>query len=196
MVERASALEGHNAPRQFGLIGSGGRSGGGPGIHLSERHIASAWLVAAWPQRLAATGATLVLAAGVAAAPGPGASATGPGGTLLRVEPLKWLLISEHDITDPSLDAADGTVLDLSHARTVIHVTGSNVIDLMARMVPLDLRLASFPEGSVTNTALHHLGVTILARDGGFDILVLRSFGLALWQILIDSAAQFGAEIA
>ena len=191
MVERASALEGHNAPRQFGLIGSGG-----PGIYLSERQIASAWLVAAWPQRLAATGATVAMAAGVSAAPGPGASATGPGGTLLRVEPLKWLLISEHEITDPPLDATDGTVLELNHARTVIHVTGPKVLDLMARMVPLDLRLSSFPEGSVTNTALHHLGVTILARGGGFDILVLRSFGLAIWEILIDSAAQFGGEIA
>jgi hypothetical protein len=28
------------------------------------------------------------------------------------------------------------------------------------------------------------------------DILVLRSFGLAVWETLIDSAAQFGAEIA
>ena len=191
MVERASALEGHNTPRQFGLVGSGG-----PGIFLSERRIASAWLVAAWPRRLAVTGAASAIAAGVSTAPGPGASATGAGGTLLRVEPLKWLLISEHEITDPPLDAADGTVLELSHARTVIHVTGPNVLDLMARMVPLDLRLASFPEGSVANTTLHHLGVTILARDGGFDILVLRSFGLALWRILIDSAAQFGAEIA
>jgi heterotetrameric sarcosine oxidase gamma subunit len=191
MVERASALEGHNALRQFGLIGPGG-----PGIHLSERHIASAWLVAAWPQRLTATGAALAIAAGVSAAPGPGASVTGPGGTLLRAEPLKWLLISEHEIADPPLDAADGTVLELSHARTIIHVTGPKVLDLMARMVPLDLRLSKFPEGSVTNTALHHLGVTILARDGGFDILVLRSFGLAIWDILIDSAAQFGGEIA
>jgi heterotetrameric sarcosine oxidase gamma subunit len=191
MVERASALEGHTAPRQFGLIGSGG-----PGIHLSERHIASAWLIAAWPQRLAATGAAAAIAAGVATAPGPGASATGPGGTLLRIEPLKWLLIGAHETAHPALDAADGTVLELSHARTVIHVSGPKVLDLMARMVPLDLRPASFPEGSVTNTALHHLGVTILARDGGFDILVLRSFGLAIWEILIDSAAQFGAEIA
>jgi sarcosine oxidase subunit gamma len=191
MVERASALEGHTAPRQFGLVGSGG-----PGISLSERHIASAWLVAAWPQRLAATGAALALAAGVAAAPGPGASATGRGGTLLRVEPLKWLLISESEIADPPIDAADGTVLDLSHARTVIHVAGPKVIELMARMVPIDLRLSSFTEGSVANTALHHIGVTILARGGGFDILVLRSFGLAIWDILIDSAAQFGAETA
>jgi sarcosine oxidase gamma subunit len=63
-------------------------------------------------------------------------------------------------------------------------------------MVPLDLRPVAFPDGSVSNTGLHHVGVTILARDGGFDIFVLRSFGLAIWETLIDSAAQFGAEIA
>jgi sarcosine oxidase subunit gamma len=191
MVERASSLEGHNAPRQFGLIGPGG-----PGIHLGERHLASAWLIAAWPERLAATGAAAAAAAGVDAAPGPGASATGPGGTLLRAEPLKWLLISADELARPALDVADGTVLELSHARTVIHVSGPKVLDLMARMVPLDLRTAAFPEGSVANTGLHHLGVTLLARDGGFDILVLRSFGLAVWEILIESAAQFGGEIA
>ena len=191
MVERASALEGHNAPRQFGLIGQDG-----PGIHLSERTLASLWLIGAWPERLAETGVVAAKAADVVAAPGPGASATGPGGTLLRIEPLKWLLISEDDIDAPALDAADGTVLELSHARTVIHVSGSRALDLMARMVPLDLRPAAFPDGSVANTGLHHMGVTILARDGGFDILVLRSFGLALWETLVDSAAQFGVEIA
>ncbi len=190
MVERASALEGHSAPRQFGLIGASG-----PGIHLSERHLTSLWLIAAWPGRLAETGAAAAKAAGIDAAPGPGESATGKGGSLLRIEPLKWLLASEDEIARPALDAADGTVLELSHARTVIHVSGQGALDLMARMVPLDLRPAAFPEGSVANTGLHHVGVTILARDGGFDIFVLRSFGLAVWEMLTESAAQFGAEI-
>ncbi|HSF94644.1 MAG TPA: hypothetical protein VLA52_06410 [Thermohalobaculum sp.] len=190
MVERASALEGHNSPRRFGLIG-----GTGPGIRLSERPIASAWLIAAWPERLAETAAAAAAAAAVDAAPGPGRSATGKGGSLLRIEPLKWLLVSEAETPAPALDAADGTVLELSHARTVIHVSGPKALDLMARMVPLDLRPAAFPDGAVATTALHHIGVTLLARDGGFDILVLRSFGLAVWETLIDSAAQFGAEI-
>ena len=106
------------------------------------------------------------------------------------------MLVSEDEIARPTLDAADGTVLELSHARTAIHVSGPKALDLMARMVPLDLRPAAFPEGSVANTGLHHVGVTILARDGGFDILVLRSFGLTVWETLVESAAQFGAEIA
>ena len=190
MVERASALEGHSAPRQFGLIGPDG-----PGIRLSERSLTSLWLIAAWPERLAATGAAAAKAAGVDAAPGPGASVTGKGGSLLRIEALKWLLASADEIARPALDAADGTVLELSHARTVIHVSGQGALDLMARMVPLDLRPAAFPEGSVANTGLHHVGVTILARDGGFDIFVLRSFGLSVWEIMVESAAQFGAEI-
>ena len=191
MVEPASALEGHDTPRQFGPIGEDG-----PGISLSERRLASLWLIAAWPERLAQTGAAAAQAAGVDTAPGPNIYATGPGGTLLRVEPLKWLLVGEGEIAQPALDAADGTVLELSHARTVIHVAGPNAAGLMARMVSLDLRPAAFPDGSVASTGLHHMGVTILARDGGFDIFVLRSFGLAIWETLIESAAQFGAEIA
>ena len=78
----------------------------------------------------------------------------------------------------------------------MIHVSGPSVLDLMARAVPLDLRPAAFPDGRVANTGLHHVGVTILARDGGFDIFVLRSFGLAIWDSLSEIAAQFGAEIA
>jgi sarcosine oxidase subunit gamma len=191
MVERASALEGHNAPRRFGLIGAAG-----PGIRLSERQVRSIWLIAAWPDRLAAVGAAAAEAAGVGAAPGPGASATGRGGTLMRTEPLKWMLVSDSDMPRLAMDEADGTVLDLGHARTVIHVSGPRAADLMARMVPLDLRTAKFPEGAVAGTMLHHLGVTILARGGGYDIFALRSFGLAVWEHLIDSAGQFGAEIA
>ncbi len=191
MVDRASALEGHNAPHMFGLIG-----GGGPGVRLSERPIRSIWLIAAWPDRLAEVGAAAAEAAGVSEAPGPGAAATGKAGTLMRIEPLKWMLVSETETPRLAMDEADGTVLDLGHARTVIHVAGPRASDLMARMVPLDLRPAKFPEGSVASTMLHHLGVTILARAGGYDIFVLRSFGLAVWEHLVDSAGQFGAEIA
>lgn len=191
MVERVSALAGHTAPTRFGLIGPEG-----PGVRLSERRLESLWLIAAWPDRLGPTGAAAAKAAGVKAAPGPGTSATGQGGTLLRIEPLKWLLISEAETPRPALDPADGTVLELGHARTVIHVAGPRAAELMSRLVPLDLRPGRFPEGAVAGTVLHHVGVTVLAREGGYDILVLRSFGLALWELLLETAAQFGAEIA
>ena len=191
MAERVSALAGHAAPRRFGPIGEHG-----PGIRLSERRLGSIWLVAAWPDRLDAAGAVAAGAAGVDAAPGPGASATGLGGTLMRVEPLKWLLIGEGEIARPEVVSADGTVLELGHARTVIHVSGPRAGELMARLVPLDLRPGRFPDGAVASTVLHHLGVTVLAREGGYDILVLRSFGLAVWETVIETATQFGVEIA
>lgn len=190
MPERVSALAGHIAPRTVGPVGADG-----PGVRLSERRLASAWLIAGWPDRLAAAGAAAASAAGLDAAPGPGTSATGPAGTCLRVEPLKWLLIGEAEIPAPALETADGTVLELSHARTVIRVEGPRAVELMARLVPLDLRPAAFPEGAVANTVMHHLGVTVLARDGGFDLFVLRSFGLALWETVLETAAQFGAKV-
>lgn len=190
MVERASALDGHTEPRRFGLVDADG-----PGIRLAERRLQSAWLIAAWPDRLDRAGAVAAQAAGVDAAPGPGLSATGEGGTLMRVEPLKWLMVSEREVPRPALESDDGTVLDLGHARTVIHVSGPRAVELMARMVPLDLRPAHFADGAVAASVLHHVGVTILARDGGFDVFALRSFGLAVWEALADAAAQFGCEV-
>ncbi len=191
MPERASPLAGHAVPGRFGLIGPEG-----PGVRLSERRPESIWLIAAWPDRLEAAGTAAARAAGVERAPGPGASAAGEGGTLMRVEPLKWLLVSEREIPRPEVPADDGSVLELGHARAVIRVAGPRAGDLMARMVPLDLRPAHFPEGSVASSVLHHQGVTILARDGGYEVLALRSLGLAVWEALVEAAAQFGVEIA
>jgi len=190
MVERVSSLEGFNAPRETGRIGESG-----PGVTLSERRIGSLWQIAAWPDRLAAAGEAAANAAGVAAAPGPGQSDSGTA-TLIRTEPLKFWLASDDPLPRPDISAEDGTVLDQSHARTVIRVTGPHALDLMARAVPVDLRPVAFPEGAVASTGLHHVGVTILARGGGYDIFTPRSFALSLWEHLIEIAAQFGVEIA
>jgi heterotetrameric sarcosine oxidase gamma subunit len=191
MVTPVSPLEGHLAPGRSGLV-----TGAGPGIRLSERRIASLWQVAAWPGRLSQAGAAAAAAAGAPEAPGPGRSAAGDTATLMRIEPLKWWLVAGDDLDRPALDGQDGTVLDLSHARTVIRVEGPETAALMARLVPLDLRARSFPEGAVASTGLHHSGVTLTRREGGIEIFALRSYALSIWEHLAESAAQFGLETA
>jgi len=190
MPERVSALAGHTKPRQLGLIGSEG-----PGVRLSERRIESLWQIAAWAKRMDRAAGAAAGAAGADAAPGPGQSCAGEHGTLLRTEPLKWLLIGTRPLTRPAIEAEDGVALDLSHARTVIRIEGRALPELMARMVPLDLRPRAFPEGRVASSGLHHMGVTIHRRGDGIDLYALRSFGLSVWEHLIESAEQFGVEI-
>lgn len=191
MVERVSALEGHLGPRQVGTVGEAGA-----GVLLSERRIGSLWQIAAWPDRLAAVGAQAAALAGVAKAPGPGRSEAGPTGRLIRLEPLKWLLERGEGAPAPELDLADGTVLDLSHARTQIRVEGSAASELIARLVAIDTRAGKFAEGAVAQTAYHGVGITLIRRGAGYDLLVLRSFALTLWEELAEIGAQFGCEIA
>ncbi|MDT8345179.1 MAG: hypothetical protein RQ752_12210 [Thermohalobaculum sp.] len=191
MPERVSSLARALAPRTIGPVGEHG-----PGVRLSERGIASLWQVAAWPDRLDAAGLAAAAAAGAGIAPGPGRSVTGTAATLMRVEPLKWWLLAGHDLPRPALDAGVGTVLDLSHARTAIRIEGARAVDLMARLLPVDLRPAAFPDGAVASSGLHHVGVTVLARAGGFDLFVPQSFACSLFEHITAIAAQFGVEIA
>ena len=191
MVERVSALKGHYTPGDKGLLGPDG-----PGVILTERRPVSIWLIAAWPDRLRQTGAVAAEAAGVPMAPGPGRAVTGSAGLLMRTEPLKCLFVSDRETPRPPVAAEYGTVVDLGHARTVIRVEGPNWRDLMARMVPLDLREQTFPVDAVAASGLHHMGVTLHRFGNGVDVYALRSFGLAVWEHLVHSAEQFGVRIS
>ncbi|MEM1385050.1 MAG: sarcosine oxidase subunit gamma [Pseudomonadota bacterium] len=188
MVEPVSALAGHLEPR---VVGADAGS-----LSLSEAPVGGLWLLAAWPDRLAEVGAAIARLGGVKAVPGPGRFSAGPKGTaVIRVEPLKWLLLSPVAIAAPTLDPSLGTVLDLSHARTCIRIAGDARADLMARLVPLDLRPEAFPKGSVASSGVEGVGVTLLSHDAYFDMLVPRSFGLSVWERVLVSAAPLGARI-
>ncbi|MEM9145274.1 MAG: sarcosine oxidase subunit gamma [Pseudomonadota bacterium] len=191
MVERISALAGAAVARQVGTVGQAG-----PGVRLSERRIGRLWQIAAWPERLGAVGAFGATLVGVSEAPGPGRSLAGPGGRLIRTEPLKWLVERAEGADAPALAIEDGSVLDLSHARTLIRVEGSAAPEVMARLVSADLRPQSFGEGAVALSSAHGVGITVLRRGTGYDLLVFRSFALSLWEQLAEIGAQFGCALA
>ncbi len=65
---------------------------------------------------------------------------------------------------------------DQSDAWARMCLSGPAAEAALARLVPLDLRLAVFPVGSVARTALNHM-MTMLHRSGEvvFEIMVVRS---------------------
>lgn len=74
--------------------------------------------------------------------------------------------------------ALDGiaAVTDQTDAWAVVTVTGDGVEDVLARLVPIDLRRAQFKTGHTARTMLGHMNVAI-TRTGGdrFEIMVMRS---------------------
>ncbi|MBC8268814.1 MAG: sarcosine oxidase subunit gamma [Rhodospirillaceae bacterium] len=187
MVERVSALSGHYSKT----------SHDNGSVTFTEIEDLSLIQLAAWPDTLALVAAKAVDIIGAQEAPGPGRAVSTHKGTLLRIEPLKWWLVECRDFalsSDPL--ATQGAVLDVSHSRTQLRISGPQAALLLNRHLPLDLRDAAFPVGTVASTAFHHTGVTLWRSEQGYELFMIRGFALSLWELLRESGAQFNAEIA
>ena len=74
--------------------------------------------------------------------------------------------------------AAHAALTDQSDGWAVMRLEGDAAEDVLARLVPVDLRAQVFPKGQTARTQLFHIACSI-TRTGAnaFDIMVLRSFG-------------------
>ena len=72
-------------------------------------------------------------------------------------------------------------ITDQSDAWAVVDLTGAGACDVLARVMPLDLRARAFAPGTVARSDLQHMPahVTRLAVDG-FRIMVFRSMARTL----------------
>ena len=114
------------------------------------------------------------------------------GKSVWRMEPLKWWLLGGTINIPESL----GTSLELSHAFTSINISGEKVRLLLNRHLPLDLRDDIFPINSSASSAIHHVSVKLFRiNKNEYNLLIPRGFALSIWEILIESASQFGFEI-
>jgi sarcosine oxidase subunit gamma len=188
MAERVSPLRGLTGAGLAGAVGEAG-----PGVRLSTRTDLVLWQAAAWPDTAAAVEAAVAAHVGVAPPP-PGRVATGPGGALVRLSPLKWWVI---DGTAPALTPDTGATLDLSHEQTPVRVAGRDAAALLARIVAVDLRDGAFPVGAFAATGGHHLMLKLrrLGPDA-YELFAMRSLARHLWETLHAHALQFGVEAA
>ena len=109
-----------------------------------------------------------------------------------RMEPSKWWLLGTSIEVPKNL----GTSLELSHAFTSISIDGEKSDILLNRHLPLDLRLDSFSINSSASSAIHHVSVKLFRiSEKEFRLFIPRGFALSIWEILIETASQFGYEI-
>ena len=185
MAERISALRGHAAAGHFGLHDTSG-------VILSVPANLQLHQVAAWPESLASVAQIAAASIGERSAAAPGKAVGNSDCAMLRVEPLKWWLIGAEALAvDPQL----GATLDLSHSRTCIRISGDQAAELLGRLLPLDLREQNFPINSVASSALHHVGVSLWRNEQGYDLLVPRGFAVSVWEIVFQTALEFGVEV-
>ncbi|MFG5383296.1 sarcosine oxidase subunit gamma [Yoonia sp. R2-816] len=81
-----------------------------------------------------------------------------------------WLVTAAVDLDELA------AVTDQSDAWAIIRIEGADVEDVLARLVPIDLRAATFKNGHTARTMLGHMSVAI-TRVGGqvFEVMAMRS---------------------
>jgi heterotetrameric sarcosine oxidase gamma subunit len=101
-------------------------------------------------------------------------------------------------VAPPELEGA--AVTDQSDGWTVLVVSGAAAVDVLARLVPMDLRHAAFPVGSVLRSQLNHMNVVILRTgDHAIEVMVFRSMARTAWHEIQTAmemvAARSGIKI-
>ena len=170
---------------------------GKAGVTLEEIEDFAMVQFSAWTNTLTQIGAEAARITGCATAARPGEAVWGRNGTLLRVEPLKWWVVAPagSSLETPVLAPEDGVILDLLHSRAWLRVGGPQAETLLNHFLPLDLGAAAFPSGSVASTGFHHVGVTLWRDETGLNLLLPRSFAVSLWELLYESALQYGLDV-
>ena len=110
--------------------------------------------------------------------PGVGRSTAKEGARLLWFGRAEVMLMG---VAPDKALGAHAAVVDQTDAWAAVRLSGSVAVDVLARLVPIDLRDAQFANDDCIRTQLFHLNVSITKLDrDAFMILVFRSMATTL----------------
>lgn len=200
MAERVhsavSALDGVAVPRRHG------RAMPTPGVVVGEMRDAGLALVTARKDRRTALLEAVRTAFGVEL-PCAAGRVTGGDITFVWSGPEQWLACG-HPAPAGGMEAHLGAALpglaaivDQSHGRALLRITGSRVRDALAKGVPIDLHPRAFNPGDAAATLVSHIPVLLWQIDQAptYDVAVARSLAQSFWHWLEASAAEYGLEL-
>jgi len=149
-------------------------------------------LVAPFPGAAEAMGAALMAAYG-AGWPAPGKS-TASDAVELRWAGRDQALLIGADALPPEL-TGHGAVTDVSDVYLRLLLTGHDAAaEILARLVPLDLRPARFAPGATAKSLLGHIAAQVTATEEGIEIMVMRSIARSAFHEIENAMAGVTAR--
>ncbi|MPY78844.1 MAG: FAD-dependent oxidoreductase [Actinophytocola sp.] len=92
-----------------------------------------------------------------------------------------------------------GTVIDQTHGRALLKISGEEAADLLAKVCGVELSDAATPDGAALRTSVARLVTDVIRLDdNGVPAYFLhceRSSGQYLFDALLDAGAEFGIEV-
>jgi sarcosine oxidase subunit gamma len=88
------------------------------------------------------------------------------------------------------------SLVDQSHGRTLLALTGARVRDALAKGVPVDLHPRAFKPGDAAATLVAHIPVLLWQADDrpSYEFAVARSLAQSFWQWLAAAAGEYGLQ--
>mgnify|MGYP001764959446 CR=1 FL=1 len=94
-------------------------------------------------------------------------------------------------VAPPELEGV--AITDQTDGWTTLALSGPGVTEVLARLVPVDLRLAACPVGCALRTQVNHMNAVVLRlAEDRFEIMVFRSMARSAWHE-IDAAMHMVA---
>lgn len=103
--------------------------------------------------------------------PAPNRQIRAPGGRIVRTGAGQAFLLE----ADPAPLAGLGALTDQTDAWATLRLTGPAPDEVLARLIPVDLRPGAFGEDAALRTALGHMMSVVLRAGDGIEIMVFRS---------------------
>jgi len=111
----------------------------------------------------------------------------------------QWTGNGQAFLMGPAPDAAlskSAALTDQSDAWCCVLLEGEGVEDVLARLVPVDLRSQAFAQGCCARTLLQHMTVAIRRSEKGLHIMAFRSMAATLVHEIADAMAGVAARDA
>jgi len=132
------------------------------------------------------------------------------GVLIVGSSPGEWLLVGKPgtaaQLADTASEAAGGefaTIVDLTHGRALVRLTGRDAVKAFAKVCAVDLSDKTTPDGSAFRTSVAKVATDIVRDDAGaggsepsYLLHCERSSGQYLFDALLDAGKEFGIEKA
>ena len=180
--------------------GDHGNSAAGVGVTLRERKNLSIIQVTAWPDTIPTVLTAIGSATGLVLQNKPGLGRVAGEKSVFGFAPGRYFVVSATPDLESRLRSAIspelGTMVDLTHGRTVIRISGPRSEWILSKLFAIDFSEHAFPiaYGRVT---LHHDIHANIQRidDETFDLYVFRTFARSFWQTLGHAAEEVGYRV-
>lgn len=86
-------------------------------------------------------------------------------------------------------------VTDQTSGWVTLSLTGPAAVDVLARYVPIDLRLSAFPVGSAARSQLFHVPLILMRHgDQDFHLMTFRSMARTAWHEVVVAMKTLAAR--